>query len=239
MTLSTTPNSTFEKPSIKNAWKKSVEHFPAFSVAWVLSCIVYLVWTMLLYFLIYGGLILDLVKSKGGQYEPLYSNLGALIGIVGGLPFWVVASTLLAMVYAIPSMYYNQDRKRVTAEFAFKELNRRRFRYIFAGIFHALIMLLGYFFCIVPGIIVACIGPIYINKIFSTDQSIIEAFVGSFKAVFRSNNWLMFLFISFLGGLIVTISTALTCNIGYFFTFPIYAFYIQSYAYHNGILSRS
>ncbi len=238
MSSSQSSDFAFQKPSIERAWKDFIKHFPALCVAWVLAFIVYLGGIIVLYFCLYLGLFLDILHYGTNGPEGPLTILGLIVGLFGGLPLWLVFSTLLAMIFAIPAMYYNGGEERVTAKKAFNELNRRRIRYIFAGVFHTAMMLLGYMLCFLPGLIIAMLGPIYINKIFLTDQSILEAFNSSFRSVFGSRDWPYFLLISFLGGLIVALSSLLTCNVGYFITCPMYAFYIQNYAYHKGILSK-
>ena len=240
MGISTFSEEVVARPSIKSSWLSFVEHFPVLSVTWVLSGFLYLIWTFIFYICTYGGLLLDIALAYDYYYyfeEGTFTLTGIAIGGLTGIPLLIVICTILTMVQAVPAIYYARGGKRVSAETAFKELNRRKFRYIFAGLFYTLMLVIGTIFCIVPGIVIGFIGPIYVNRIFVTNKDIFSSFNDSFKSLFASKDWFKFILVSFLGCLILTFSGLLTCNMSYFALYPMYCFYIQRYAYYKGILN--
>lgn len=91
--------------------------------------------------------------------------------------------------------------------------------------------------CILPGIAVALVGPVYVNKVFTTDQPVLDAFGASFQAVYRSPKGLEFVGIELLTGLVVGVVSVVTCGLGALVAVPVASFYIQNVAYHRGVLS--
>ena len=112
----------------------------------------------------------------------------------------------------------------------------RFWRYLLAGVFFSVVMTIGFVLCILPGIAVALVTPVYVNRIFVTEMTIGEAFSQSFQVVYRSENGLSFVGLEVLTGIIVGFATLLTCGLGVFVFVPMSSFYLQNVAYNRGLL---
>ena len=96
---------------------------------------------------------------------------------------------------------------------------------------------IGFLLCIVPGIVVALVMPIYVNRIFLTDQSITDAFAASFQAVYRSEQGRTYAGIEILAWLLVLVVSVCTCGLGALLAVPVSSFYLQNAAYNKGVIS--
>ena len=92
-------------------------------------------------------------------------------------------------------------------------------------------------FSILPGLAVALVSPVYVNKVFNTDAPIFHALQASFRAVYGSQKGWEFVGIQGLAGLLVLVVAFVTCGLGAFLAVPVYCFYIQNAAYHKGVIS--
>jgi hypothetical protein len=92
-------------------------------------------------------------------------------------------------------------------------------------------------FCILPGVAVALVTPVYVNKIFTTEMSILDAFSSSFQAVYRSENGWTFVGIQILAGIVVIVVSLCTCGLGLLFAPAMAGFYVQNAAYRQGVLT--
>ena len=90
--------------------------------------------------------------------------------------------------------------------------------------------------CILPGIAVALVTPVFVNRIFVTDMTISESFAHSFQVVYRSENGLSFVGLEVLTGLVVGLLALLTCGLGGFVVIPMASFFLQNVAYQRGLL---
>jgi hypothetical protein len=137
---------------------------------------------------------------------------------------------------AVPAMHYASGEV-ITVVAAFRELLRRPGRYLLAGLLFSLVAAVGFVLCIVPGILVALVMPIYVNRIFLTDQPIPDAFAASFQAVYRSPNGGSFILIEILAWLLVALVSVCSCGLGALLAVPVSTFYLQNAAYHKGLIS--
>jgi len=96
---------------------------------------------------------------------------------------------------------------------------------------------IGFVLCILPGVAVMLVMPIYVNRIFLTDLPITDAFAASFQAVFRSPNGSDFLGIELLAWVLVVVVSVCTCGLGALVAVPVSTFYLQNAAYHKGLIS--
>ena len=83
-----------------------------------------------------------------------------------------------------------------------------------AGLFFSLVTTIGFLLCILPGIAVALVTPVFVNRIFVTDMGIGEAFSQSFQVVYRSENGLSFVGLEVLTGIVVGLLALVTCGLG-------------------------
>ncbi len=91
----------------------------------------------------------------------------------------------------------------VTISTAAQLLTGRWWCYVLAGLFFSLVTTIGFLLCILPGIALAFVTPVFVNRIFVTDMGIGEAFAHSFQVVYRSNNGLSFVGLEVLTGIVV------------------------------------
>ena len=86
------------------------------------------------------------------------------------------------LLVAVPALCYERGEV-VTISTAAQLLTGRWWRYVLAGLFFSLVTSIGFLLCILPGIAVALVTPVFVNRIFVTDMGIGEAFSQSFQVV--------------------------------------------------------
>ena len=218
----------FEAPSIQKAWQAFLQHIPVVLVIWVGSIVL-----SLLGVLAYA-LIVVLVSATVGTSDAAL-GLGAVLAQLVQLPFTLLASLLSVLLVAVPALYYEHGEV-VTIEAACQLLTRRFWRYLPAGLFFSLVTTIGFLLCILPGLAVALVTPVFVNRIFVTDMGIGEAFAQSFQVVYRSENGLSFVGLEVLTGIVVAFLALLTCGLGGVVVIPIASFFLQNVAYERGLL---
>ena len=219
----------FEQPSIDKAWQAFLQHIPVFVVIYLGT----VVFTML-GFAIYFGIVMIAATASGGNSDAALS-LATVLGQLAQLPFSLITSLLSVLIVAVPALFYERGEV-VTIEAAWQLVIGRFWRYLLAGVFFSVVMTIGFFLCILPGIAVALVTPVYVNRIFVTEMSIGEAFSQSFQVVYRSENGLNFVGLEVLTGIIVGFLSLLTCGLGVFVFVPMASFYLQNVAYNQGLL---
>ena len=127
----------------------------------------------------------------------------------------------------------------VTISAASQLLTGRWWRYLLAGLFFSLATTIGFLLCILPGIAVALVTPVFVNRIFVTDMGIGEAFSLSFQLVYRSENGLSFVGLEVLTGIVVAFLALVTCGLGGFVVIPMASFFLQNVAYERGLLREA
>lgn len=168
----------FEPPSVQKAWQAFLQHIPVVLVSWVGSIVL-----SLLAVLVYGLIIVVVSAIIGSSDAAL--GLGAVLAQLVQLPFSILASLLSVLLVAVPALYYERGEV-VTISAAAQLLTDRWWRYVLAGLFFSLVTTIGFLLCILPGIAVALVTPVFVNRIFVTDMTIGEAFAHSFQVVYRS-----------------------------------------------------
>jgi len=217
----------YEQPSISRAWDGVKDHIPTIFVVWFIAG---LLWGI-------GYLInLIFIGFASNTYDSFGSSLLMISGSLASLPLYILSSLVGIMLSAIPAIYYESGQV-VTVQGAFSELMKRPLRYLAAGILFSVALTIGFLFCILPGIAIAFVTPVYVNRVFVTDQSILGAFGSSFQSVYRSPNGMSFVGIQLLSAIFVAIVTVCTCGLGGFVAIPILLFYIQNLAYNKGVIS--
>jgi uncharacterized membrane protein len=158
------------------------------------------------------------------------------LGQLGQLPFSILSNLVGVLFTAVPALHYASG-DTIGVEAAFQALFRRPWRYLLAGLLFSLVTVIGLLLCVLPGIAVALVGPVYVNRVFNSDLPVLEALRLSFQAVYRSPKGWEFVGIELLTGLVVLVVTVVTCGIGALVAVPVSSFYIQNVAYHRGVLS--
>jgi hypothetical protein len=222
------------KANLKTTWKIYKSQWKTFLV---------LTGFIVLAYLIYA--VLDLIVSLIGiapltysEYE--YGGSAIIISLIVRSPIYIVysliASLLTVLYMVIPALYF-KNNEIITWKVPYSELKRNFKRYLLAGILFGASMFIGFLLCIIPGIVIAFIGPAYTNKIACSDMPILEAFKSSFQSVFKSPNLWSYIGMQILAGLIYVIATTCTCGIGSIITLPMISIYSQHLAYNKGILN--
>ena len=220
----------YEKPSLSRAWEAFLLHLPAILLIWVATVVISGAG-----FLIYLLITLVGFGLTNGSSEASITA-AALVGQLGQLPFAILSNLVGVLFVAVPAMYYNTG-ETITLEAAFRGLFRRPWRYVLAGVLFSGAVIIGTLLCILPGLAVALVSPVYVNKVFNTDAPIFHALQASFRAVYGSQKGWEFVGIQGLGGLLVLVVAFVTCGLGAFLAVPVYCFYIQNAAYHKGVIS--
>lgn len=222
----------YSQPTLNSAWEAFVAHVPTILLIWIATAVisglgfgVYLLITLV-------GLGVSGSASGGEQALGLASALGQL----GQLPFGVLSSLVGVLFTAVPALYYDSG-EAITVQVAFAALMRRPLRYLLAGFLITIVLSLGLLLCVVPGIVVALVTPIYVNRIFLTDQSITDAFSASFQAVYGCERGRNFAGIEILVWLVVVVVSVCTCGLGALVAVPVSSFYLQNAAYNKGVIS--
>ncbi len=149
---------------------------------------------------------------------------------------YLLVSSLLTMLYmVIPSLYFSRN-EIVKWSTPYGVLTKNLGRYILAGLLFTVALTLGFAFCIIPGIVISFITPVYVNKITCSKMTIIESFKSSFQSVFSSKDKFSFLGLQLLAFIIGGVVGVCTC-IGGIVTLPMVAIYVQHLAYNKGILN--
>ena len=220
----------YEKPSLSRAWEAFLLHLPAILLIWVATVVISGAG-----FLIYLLITLVGFGLTNGSSEASITA-AALVGQLGQLPFAILSNLVGVLFVAVPAMYYNTG-ETITLEAAFRGLFRRPWRYVLAGVLFSGAVIIGTLLCILPGLAVALVSPVYVNKVFNTDAPIFHALQASFRAVYGSQKGWEFVGIQGLAGLLVLVIAFVTCGLGAFLAVPVYCFYIQNAAYHKGVIS--
>ncbi|WP_216922138.1 hypothetical protein [Synechococcus sp. CCAP 1479/9] len=236
----------YEPPTIPKAWAAFVAHIPTILLIWVVLILIGALGVAASEALI--NVVVGLSKGWVGE-EAATAFSTALIGFEQ-LPGTILSSLVGLLLVAIPAMHYATG-KTIGPKSVLNVLMQRPVRYLLAGALVTIVAAIGFLLCILPGVAVALVIPVYVNKIFLTDSPILDAFSASFQAVYGSSQGgtfagvelialLLMQGVSFLGtivalyiffylGLLVILG-------GLLVGVPVAFFYIQNTAYHRGVL---
>jgi len=220
-----------ESPSINRAWEAFVAHVPAILLAWIAAMGISVIGTVV-YFLISALLtMLSGADPDGGG-----TVLAMALGQLGQLPFTVLSSWVGVLLAAIPALYYERGEV-ITVQAAFAALFEKPWRYLWAGVLFTVLVLVGFLFCVLPGVLILFVTPLYVNRIFNTNLSVTDAFAASVQALFRSPQGIQYLGLELLTALLVVVVSICTCGFGALLALPVSSFYLQNAAYNKGLIS--
>lgn len=227
----------FEPPSLARAWELTMKHVATFLAVAIAALVVGGIAGGVFLLLTYLGTgALSLALGGGTGPELSFAILGGyLTGSIGTFPLLLIWLLLIVLLSAIPAVYFATGEV-VTVGGAFKLLVGRPWRYIWAGIVFTLAASLGSLL-VVPGIAVSVVGPVYVNKVFTTNLGVFEAFSSSFSAVFKNEHCWAFIGTQIVAGLVAYLAYSCSCALLGFLVIPMLSFYIQNVAYRRGILS--
>ena len=224
-----------KQANLQTSWKIYKLHWKTF-----LSLTGFIFIIFVIYFL------LDLILSTLG-IAPLFSvdsytyGAGSIIASwLARFPIYLVyllITSLLTMLFmVVPSLYFTRN-EIITWKVPYQVLIKNIIRYFLAGFLFTVALTLGYLFCIIPGILITFITPVYVNKITCSKMTITESFSSSFQSVFRSKNTFPFLGLQLLAVILYLLVTTCTCSIGAIIALPMLSIYVQHMAYNKGILN--
>ncbi|PWL22302.1 MAG: hypothetical protein DCO99_05845 [Synechococcus sp. XM-24] len=220
-----------ESPSINRAWEAFVAHVPAILLAWIAAMGISVIGTVV-YFVISALLtMLSGADPNGGG-----TVLAMVLGQLGQLPFMVLSSFVGVLLAAIPALYYERGEV-ITVQAAFAALFEKPWRYLWAGVLFTALVLVGFLFCVLPGVLILFVTPLYVNRIFNTNLSVTDAFAASVQAAFRSPQGIQYLGLELLTILLVLVVSICTCGFGALLALPVSSFYLQNAAYNKGLIS--
>jgi hypothetical protein len=220
----------YEPPSISKAWAAFLAHIPTILLIWVVTIVLSVIGVVAS--LALTALVVGL-SSGGGDTA---SVVGAALGNLVQLPFAILSNLVGVLFVAVPAMHYASG-EIIDTEGALRVLLQRPVRYLLAGALFTVVAAVGFVLCILPGIAVTLVMPIYVNKVFLTDSPILDAFSSSFQAIYGSPQGRIFAGIEVLAWLLVLVVSLFTCGLASLVAVPVATFYIQNAAYHRGVLS--
>jgi hypothetical protein len=222
----------YEPPSIDKAWTAFLAHIPTILLIWVVTIVIAAIG--------FGASLLVSLVGLGvagnTAIPDTAASIAAMLGNLVQLPFTILSNLVGVLFVAVPAMYYASG-ETVTTEMAFGVLLQRPVRYLLAGLLFAIIVGIGFLLCILPGLAVTLVMPVYVSKVFLTEMPIMEAFSSSFQAVYGAPQGRLFAGIELLAWLLVLLISVCTCGLAALVAVPVATFYIQNAAYHHGVLS--
>jgi hypothetical protein len=221
----------YEPPSISKAWDAFLAHIPTILLIWVVTIVIGVVGVVAS--LAFTALGVGL-STGGGTGNEAAGALAAALGNLVQLPFMILSNLVAMLFVAVPAMHYASG-ETIDAEGSLRVLLHRPIRYLLAGALFTVVAAIGFVLCILPSLAVTLVMPVYMNKVFLTDNPIPEACASSFQAVYGSPQGRVFAGIEVLAWLLVLVVSIFTCFLGSLV--PVATFYIQNAAYHRGVLS--
>ena len=216
--------------TLREAWKDTVAHVPTLLLTWLASVAVAVVGG-LVYYLVF----LAFVAADDGSGAS--AGVGAILGQVSSVPFSIFQSLIGVMFTAIPAVYY-QRGEVVSISDVFSILMSRLGRYLIAGILFSVAATIGILVCVLPGLIVFAATPIYVNKVFTTDQGVWDCFTSSFAAVYGSDRGWALVGIQLMAFLLAFVTCGF-CLIGLIVYVPVVTFFMQLYVTRSGLVRPS
>lgn len=186
--------------------------------------------------IVYYFLNISVSLVAGDEHATLSNLMASLLAEAGRLPFTILANFFGVMIAAIPAVYFSTGEV-VTVKGAFALLFARPWRYLLAGLLFSVVAGIGTVLCILPGIAVGLTYPIFVNRIFTTDEPIFEAFTGSFNALYGHEKGWSYIGVQVLVFVIVFVLAACTCGLAAIVAAPVSCFYLQNAAYRWGLIA--
>ena len=236
------------------AWGAFVAHLPTLLVVWITAGGLYVLGPLIASMAMFPGIL-----GSADNASSLLLSQGFWLIVLAQLLFFFALSELVCVLAAVVPVLYYEAGKVVSIRRAFGALFGRPWRYLLAGIFFQVIFTFGLFLCILPGVVVLLLGPVYVTKIFTTDVTIFAAFGSSFQAVYGSKRGRSFVIIELLVIAILLVPIALLVRVISRTDFGLYSyvsppvvilglniiscialsvasFYIQNTAHRQGVL---
>ena len=221
--------SSESRATLNAAWTDTIAHAHTLVFTWLSALVVY-GFTFLI------GFVISLVFSAADDGTGSAEMLGAVLSGFAQLPFVILQSLIGVMLTAIPAVFYARGEV-VSFSDAFSILMARLGRYLFAGVLYSVVAGVGIVLCVLPGVAVAAVMPIYVNKVFTTDDDVMTCFTSSFSAAFGSQKGWAFVGIQALA-ILLAIVTCGFCLVGLIVYVPVITFFLQKYIVVNGLVRQ-
>ncbi|MEB3158677.1 MAG: hypothetical protein VKK03_04380, partial [Synechococcus sp.] len=216
--------------TLREAWKDTVAHVPTLLLTWLASVVVAVIGAIVYY-------VIFFLFAAADDGSGIGAGMGAVFGQISGIPFSLLQSLIGVMFTAIPAVYY-QRGEVVSISDVFSILMARIGRYLIAGILFTVAATLGIVVCVLPGLIVFASMPIYVNKVFTSDQGVWDCFTSSFAAVYGSDRGWALVGIQLLAFLLAFVTCGF-CLVGLIIYVPVVTFFIQLYVSRSGLVRSS
>ncbi len=223
----------YEPPSISRAWDAFLVHVPTLLPIWIVTIVIAGVGVVASMAITVAAVSLASGFGSGAEEA---SSLVAILAKLVQWPFTILSNLVGVLFVVVPALHYASG-KTIDTEAAFRVLMDRPVRYLLAGALFTIAATAGLVLCVLPGVAVALVMPVFVNQIFLSDRPILKAFSSSFQAVYGSPAGRRFAGLELLAGLLVLVVAACTCGLGALVAIPMAAFYIQNAAYHRGVLT--
>jgi len=213
--------------TLRESWKDTIAHVPTLIFTWLASVAVAIIGLVVYYGIFFLFTALDQGSGVG-------SGIGMVFGQLSSIPFSLLQSLIGVMFTAIPAIYY-QRGEVVSFSDVYSLLMARLGRYLLAGVLFTVAATVGILVCVLPGLIIFASMPIYVNKIFTTDQGIWDSFTSSFAAVYGSDKGWALVGIQILAFLLAFVTCGF-CIVGLIVYVPVVTFFIQLYVSRSGLV---
>lgn len=173
----------------------------------------------------------------GGSFGDGGSDAAEAVQVLINFPFQLIYQVLVGLlgvlIVAFPALHYATGHHPSYGE-GMALLRLRFWRYVLAGVLVSVATAVGFLACIVPGLIVMVVTPIYIRRIFTGSEPVWPAFVASLRDLFNSGYGWGLVGYELLTGVLVLIS-ALFCLVPLIVTYPLAVIFIQQYLVSRGL----
>ena len=216
--------------TLRDAWKDTIAHVPTLLLTWLASVVVGIIGLIVYYAIFFVFAAVDDGSGAG-------AGIGMILSQVSNVPFWILQSLIGVMFTAIPALYY-QRGEVVGFSDVYSVLMSRLGRYVIAGVLFTVTSTIGIFACVLPGLIIFASMPVYVNKVFTTDQGVWDCFTSSFASVYGSDKGWALVGIQLMAFLLAFVTCGF-CIVGLIVYVPVVTFFIQLYVSRSGLVSAS
>lgn len=214
------------KPTLQSAWNLFVAHWRTY-LALQLTVLALALVSVVISLLI---TVIAMAVTAGVSAD-LRESVSQLVSSVLNLPFsilyQVVAGLIGVLLSALPAIWFATGHHPSYREgLALLRANPRR--YVLAGLLVSFAAGLGILLCLLPGLIVMALTPIYVRRVFTSEEPLWPAFRTCFNDLFTSPHSWGLVGYELLSTLLIVIS-ALFCLLPMLVTVPLAAIFIQQY----------
>ena len=219
-----------QRPTLNQAWTDTIAHAPSLLITWLITVLLGGLSALV-------GFVVSLLFGAMDDGSGVGISLGVVIGWMAQLPLIVLQSLVGVLLTAIPAIYYCRSQV-VSFSDAYSLLMARLGRYLLAGVLFGFAVGVGFVLCVVPGIAVSLVMPVYVNKVFTSDLDVITCFTSSFSAVYGSEKGWSLVGIQLVAFLIAFVTCGF-CLVGLLVYVPVVTFYLQACVNAYGLAGRS